>query len=176
MSAIIRITKSACFGVTLVFVATRTHATCGEAAGERYRIDPLLLYAIAKVESNLKLDARNANRDGSYDIGLMQINSRHLARQAAYGITEATLETDPCAAVMTGAWILGEFVERMGYGCQAVGAYNVGGSPAREALRVKYAMKVWCYYQDLVALRERRHAVRDQPVMTTLSHLVAMDR
>ncbi|KVU38844.1 hypothetical protein WK68_14770 [Burkholderia ubonensis] len=176
MSAIKRIPQCAFAGVTLVFAATSTHATCWEAAGERYRIDPLLLYAIAKVESNLHLDARNVNRDGSCDIGLMQINSRNLTRLAVYGMMESTLEADPCAAVMTGAWILGEFVDRMGYGWQAVGAYNAGGAPAWEVLRVKYAMKVWRYYQDLVARRTQQHAAHGKHAMTTIAHRVVMDR
>ncbi|KVK78203.1 invasion protein IagB [Burkholderia ubonensis] len=143
-------------GALWSFLAANAHATCWELAGERYRIDPLLLYSIAKVESNLQLSARHVNRDGSYDIGLMQINSRQLKRLAAYGITESRLQTEPCTAVMTGAWILGGFVQRMGYGWQAVGAYNAGGAAAREALRVSYAMKVWRYYQALSTLRQQK--------------------
>ncbi|MGU7817024.1 transglycosylase SLT domain-containing protein [Burkholderia sp. AW49-1] len=143
-------------GALWSLLAANAQATCWELAGERYHIDPLLLYSIAKVESNLQLNARHVNRDGSYDIGLMQINSRQLVRLAAYGITESRLQTEPCTAVMTGAWILGGFVQRMGYGWQAVGAYNAGGAASREALRVSYATKVWRYYQALSVLRQQK--------------------
>ena len=66
-------------------------ANCWQLAASRYHVDPLLLYAIAKVESGLNPTARNVNSDGSRDIGLMQINSRHLPTLAQYGITEQHL-------------------------------------------------------------------------------------
>lgn len=131
-------------------------ATCWQAAGARYQIDPLLLYAIAKVESRLDPTARNVNRDGTYDIGLMQVNSRHLKRLAAFGIDAQKLQDEPCTSVMTGAWILAEFIQRMGYGWEAVGAYNAGAKPSRGDLRSRYAQRVWAYYSDLVELRRQQ--------------------
>lgn len=37
--------------------------------------------AIAKAESNLDEDALNVNKDGSVDVGIFQINSRHFAKE-----------------------------------------------------------------------------------------------
>ena len=135
-------------------------ATCWQAAGTRYHIDPLLLYAIAKVESRLDPAARNVNRDGTYDIGLMQVNSRHLKRLEAFGINAQKLQDEPCTSVMTGAWILAEFIQHMGYGWEAVGAYNAGSKPSREALRSRYAQRVWAYYGELVLLRQQQREPR----------------
>ncbi|QXI28101.1 lytic transglycosylase domain-containing protein [Pseudomonas vanderleydeniana] len=139
-----------------LFIVARGQANCFQDAGERYRIDPLLLYAIAQVESGLDPRARHANSDGSQDIGLMQINSRHLPALAAFGIAERNLQEEPCTSVMAGAWILARFVQRLGYGWQAVGAYNAGTANERDVNRQRYARQVWAYYASLL---ERRRAL-----------------
>jgi hypothetical protein len=62
---------------------------CWEEAAQRYGISADLLYAVARVESNLNPQAVNRShlqRTGSYDIGLMQINSGHLSALARHGI------------------------------------------------------------------------------------------
>lgn len=130
-------------------------ANCWQLAANRYHIDPLLLYAIAKVESNLNPAAHNINRDGSRDIGLMQINSRHLPTLARYGITEQHLLSQPCTSVIVGAWILAGFIRKTGYGWQAVGAYNAGTSPEHTSRRSHYALAVWRYYGELLVRREQ---------------------
>ncbi|VVE64077.1 invasion protein IagB [Pandoraea captiosa] len=139
--------------------ASRASADCWDVAAERYQLDPLLLYAIAQVESNLDMNARNTNRNGTYDIGLMQINSIHLPKLAQYGVTERHLREDACASIVTGAWILAGFVRQYGYGWEAVGAYNAGTGEARAPLRRRYADKVRKRYARLVAERTRRMAL-----------------
>ncbi|ARL38901.1 lytic transglycosylase domain-containing protein [Burkholderia pseudomallei] len=126
---------------------------CWTRAGERHGIDPLLLVAIAKVESSMDPRAFNRNRNGTYDIGLMQINSTHLPRLVKVGITHKRLIEEPCTSIDTGAAILAEFVERHGYTWNAVGAYNAGSSPKRAPARKAYAMKVWAVYRDLTSDR-----------------------
>ena len=136
-------------------------ANCWQLAASRYHVDPLLLYAIAKVESNLNPNARNINGDGSQDIGLMQINSRHLPTLAQFGITERHLMTQPCTSVMVGAWILAGFIQEKGYSWQAVGAYNAGAKPGRDERRTRYALAVWRYYGELV--QQRQQLARQTP-------------
>jgi soluble lytic murein transglycosylase-like protein len=125
-------------------------ANCWQQAGARYDIDPLLLYAIGQQETGLRPNLVNYNKDGSYDIGLMQINSRHLPRLAAQGIKEEQLKNDACVSVMVAASILSDFMRRVGGTWEAVGAYNAGTSPRTHATRVKYALQVWRRYQQLV--------------------------
>lgn len=147
--------------LTLLCLTGTAQADCWQLAASRYHIDPLLLYAIAKVESGLNPNARNINSDSSQDIGLMQINSRHLPTLAQWGITEQNLITQPCTSVMVGAWILAGFIQQKGYGWQAVGAYNAGAKPGRDERRTRYALAVWRYYGAL--LQQRQQLARQSP-------------
>jgi soluble lytic murein transglycosylase-like protein len=139
--------------------ASAAHAAdCWTTAGEEFGIDPLLLYSIAKVESSMNPSALNHNRDGTVDIGLMQINSTHLPELMKVGMTRQRLIQEPCSAIHAGAEILAGFIGRYGYTWEAVGAYNAGTAPERESLRQAYASKVWAVYRELTAMRARNQA------------------
>jgi len=124
-------------------------AYCWSRAGQQHAIEPELLQAIAEVESGQRSGAMNYNKDGTRDIGLMQINSSHLSRLGAQGITEQRLLDEPCLSVQVGASVLAGFVSLYGYNWTAVGAYNAGNAPGRQAARLRYAHKVWQRYQVL---------------------------
>ncbi len=113
-------------------------ATCWDAAAERYGVNAYLLYAIAKTESSLNPRAINRNKNGSYDIGLMQINSSWFPTLRKYGVDEQQL-LDPCVSIHVGAWILAQNMQRMGNSWEAVGAYNA----RNPELRLRYARKVY---------------------------------
>lgn len=140
----------------LLFGSRQAQAYCWEEVASRYDIEPELLQAIAAVESGYQAGAINrANGNGTWDIGLMQINSSHLPRLLALGITEQRLLSEPCLSVEVGASILAEFIQRFGYNWTAVGSYNVGpgAGPERDALRRRYAEKIWARYEALVMQR-----------------------
>ncbi len=141
--------------ITLV-VASEAKAYCWAEVASQYDLEPELLQAIAAVESGYRADAMNySNNNGTRDIGLMQINSIHLPRLLKEGITEQRLLNEPCLSVAVGASILADFIKRFGYNWTAVGSYNVGAGPGpqRDALRVRYAQKIWARYEELMALR-----------------------
>lgn len=121
-----------------------SHAHCFEQAGARYGIAPVLLEAISTVESGGNPQARNLNRDGSEDLGHMQINSRWLRMLASYGIDRQRL-LDPCLNTHVGAWILAQNIRQHGYGWEAVGAYNARSPVKRNAYsqRVAARLKSW---------------------------------
>ena len=140
--------------MSLLMGSHQAWASCWEDVARRYDIEPELLQAIAVVESGARAGAMNqGNSDGSRDIGLMQINSMHLPRLAKQGITEERLLAEPCLSVEVGASILADFIQRFGYNWTAVGSYNAGPAPGREALRLRYAEKIWAHYEALVAHR-----------------------
>ena len=128
-----------------LIAASPAHA-CWEQAAERYGVSAELLYAIARTESGLNPRAVSHNRNGSRDIGLMQINSAWLPRLSALGITERDL-LNPCTSIHVGAWILAGNVRRLGYTWEAVGAYNT----THPALRRAYAEQVYRQVSRTVA-------------------------
>lgn len=145
--------KGLCRAVVLIVfwlsgISQAVAKDCWSKIGERYGIDPLLLVAIAKVESSFNPKAIRYNRNGTYDVGLMQINSSNFSRLAAAGINTEKLD-DACTSIEAGAVILSAFIEQHGYTWTAVGAYNAGSSPARGRLRKRYATKVWNTYRSL---------------------------
>lgn len=111
---------------------------CWYQAAARYRVSPELLFSIAHVETRVRSGVIHRNDNGTYDVGVMQINSTWLPVLAKYHITLHDIATKPCVNVNVGAWILSRTIEKYGLNWRGVGAYNA----ASDALRARYANKV----------------------------------
>jgi len=131
-------------------LATAPAQACWDAAAARYGVSSELLYAIARTESALDPNAIGHNRNGTRDIGLMQINSAWLPTLAAYGIGEREL-FEPCTSIHIGAWILAGNIQRLGYTWDAVGAYNAVAPDRRRA----YASRVHRQIQRVRTVQAR---------------------
>lgn len=139
-------------GLLFLLCAPAYAQACWEQAAQRYGVSADLLYAIGRVESRLNPHAVNLTHrqlTGSYDIGLMQINSSHLRTLARHGIHERDLY-DPCTNIHVGAWLLADSFSRHGATWDGVGAYNAACSQLKGAAcqttRAKYA---WLVYRQL---------------------------
>ena len=94
-----------------------------EEAGEYYRIDPKILYCIAKKESKFNPNAISRNSNGSVDIGVMQINSVHLKELKKYGFQKEHL-FNPKINIYAGAWLLKRCFNKHGVSEDGITCYN----------------------------------------------------
>jgi hypothetical protein len=158
-------------------------AACWEQAGARYGVDPHLLAAIARVESNLNPSAVNTSherRTGSVDLGLMQINSSWLPMLARHGVTRERL-FDACTSIHVAAWILADLFARHGVTWDAVGAYNAACIRIEPSecgkRRAAYARKVHAalHHQPRSNANAREVWVRVQPTPPARILVVRLD-
>ncbi|MFN3264120.1 MAG: lytic transglycosylase domain-containing protein [Aquificaceae bacterium] len=114
---------------------------CFERAGKTYGVDPYLLYAIARVESGLNPRAINRNRNGSWDRGIMQINTAWDGYLLRHGVDPRWV-WEPCYNVQVGAMILRKCINTYGNTWRAIDCYNKGNR-AREN-----SQYVWRVYRE----------------------------
>lgn len=118
---------------------------CFSEQEDIYGINANLLRSISETEANLKPKVISKNRDGSVDIGLMQINSSWIS---PLGLDRERLVNDPCYNVNAGARILQMCIVKHGYTWEAVGCYNA-------VSRVKRTRYSWKVYNQLKKYEKR---------------------
>lgn len=129
-----------------------SYYVCFEGAARFYQVSEWLLWAIAKVESGFNPYAVNRNRDGSRDLGLMQINTRWVSELRRLGFIRDERDLfDPCVSVWAGAYILRRCVDEYGYSWEAVGCYHSRTKWRRDW----YARKVYREIMRVMEARER---------------------
>mgnify|MGYP002361262001 CR=1 FL=1 len=115
---------------------------CFDIAADHYKVPSNLLKAIAQTESRGNKSAINMNTNGTYDVGIMQINSTWIPKLQRAGI-ERGLLLDPCSNIQIGAWILSDNIKRYGLTNEAIGRYN----SSIPAYKRQYVMKVFSNYK-----------------------------
>ena len=119
---------------------------CVKLSADRYGMPAGIIQAILKVEGG-RVGQAVPNKNGTEDLGPMQINTLWLPELASYGITRQQLQHDRCVNILVGTWILarqlkdakqmdGPLERRLWWG---IGAYH-SKTPEHN---VKYALKVW---------------------------------
>ncbi|ADR19270.1 lytic transglycosylase domain-containing protein [Calditerrivibrio nitroreducens] len=140
------------FCLLLSFISSVAYPYCFDEAEKIYNVNKELLIAIAKVESNMRPDAINWNRNGTFDYGVMQINS---AWYYELGEEKWHKLADPCENVKTGAMILSKCIKKYGFNWKAVDCYNKGSKASDFS---SYVLKV---YKQLVSSSKNKK-VMDQ--------------
>lgn len=109
--------------VVLACLVEKSHADCFDDAAAWQGVHAGVLRAIS-LRENSRCDATvHINRNGSRDIGCMQINSIHLPELAAYGISADALK-DRCVNIFVGARHYKKMLLKYGNTWTAVGAYH----------------------------------------------------
>jgi len=122
--------------ILFIFYPSLVIAFCFDEAAREYRLNADLLRGIACLESNSNPSALNHNRNGTTDLGIMQINSSWIKPM---GLNENELLKNPCYNVKTAARILRKCMDKHGYTWEAIGCYNAFSPYAR----IKYSWKVF---------------------------------
>lgn len=118
---------------------------CADHAAIFHRVHPDILKAILVVESGGKPLTVNRNSNGTFDIGIAQINSIHLRDLARFGIRAEHL-FDECISAFVAAWHYARQIKIFGNTWKAVGAYH-SRTPSHNT---RYQRKV---YQTLLTMR-----------------------
>ena len=83
---------------------------CVEAASSRYGVHPHVILAVMKTEGGTTGQV-SRNTNGTYDMGLMQINSIHLPELAAMGITREQVIGNECTNIFVGTYKLRQAID-----------------------------------------------------------------
>lgn len=128
---------------------------CFEEAGREYNISPLLLWAIAKTETDFNPTAVNRkNADGSIDVGMMQINS-YWAEKLGEEFWQA--QEDPCYNIRSGAYVLANCFERYGKNWVGIGCYNASTT----SKQIRYTSVVFSAIKEELSKREKLMELED---------------
>lgn len=79
---------------------------CLKTVSRDYEIHPDVLLALLIVEGGTVGKNSRANNNGSYDIGLFQINTIHRDALKALGVSEESLRNDGCLNAAVASWHL----------------------------------------------------------------------
>lgn len=93
----------------LPFLVSDVPLSCINESAIEFHVPAKLIIAVLNVEHGKKGEA-NKNKDGSYDLGPMQVNSIWLPELKRFSVTKEALQNDPCLNVKVGTWILGKAI------------------------------------------------------------------
>lgn len=115
---------------------------CIAQAAAHYRAHPDIIRAVIGTEGGTT-GKISKNKDGSFDMGLMQINSVHLPELARYGITQEMLVGNECLNIMIGTYLLQKNILLSNDFWHGVGSYH-SKTPSKNTA---YQYRVWEHLQ-----------------------------
>jgi len=130
------------------FTSGEVPAICIAYTAARYEIPANLLVAILKTEGG-RVGMESRNKNGTFDLGPMQINTTWLPVLKEHGITRAMLRDDGCVNVWVGGWILRTGLNSASNWWRGVGRYHSATMRPGRDLNGGYAQKVWSHLQKI---------------------------
>jgi len=102
-------------------------STCVAKAADVFHVEKSALYLILDVEGGTLGQTSAPNKDGSVDIGPMQVNEWWVSKLEARGISRDELTNNLCINIMAGAWIYAQERRNSKTVAEAIARYH---SPA----------------------------------------------
>ncbi len=98
---------------------------CVSAAASHFNIHPNVIWAIIDVEGG-KVGTMSKNSNGTYDMGIMQINTINLesVTRSFPDVTWQDIAYKPCVNIAIGTWFLRQKIDEAGTLWDGVGNYH----------------------------------------------------
>ena len=104
-----------------------------------------IILTILDVEGG-EVGVRASNKNGTWDLGPMQVNTCHMEELAPFGISKFDLQTNGCLNVQAGTWLLRQLLNRNnGKMLEAIGKYQSSNQPYKS----RYQRKAINAYKQL---------------------------
>ena len=107
----------------LPLMVSDINLSCINTVAAQYQIPSKLIIAVLNVERG-KRGLAKRNKNGSYDLGEMQINTRWWPTLYKYHITPNDVLYKPCVNLKVGTWILARAISESDSLLEGVGNYN----------------------------------------------------
>ena len=124
-------------------ITAKALATCMLLAAQTYQVPPAVMIGIMHVEGGRVGQQVGPNKNGTYDLGPMQVNSSWIPQLArAWNVDQKTayrlVRDDGCVNVRVSAWILHKKIKDAGSLYKGIAHYN----SATPGIGTRYAAKV----------------------------------
>jgi hypothetical protein len=128
---------------------------CIKFAADKYAVNPLVIKAISVVEGG-KVGTFSKNTNDTYDIGIMQINSIHLAdiKRTFPKVGAYELAYNPCVNISIATWILKQRITETKNFWTGVGNYHSKTPDKRNT----YLRKLYPVYKELTYSHREHNA------------------
>lgn len=117
---------------------------CINRAAIFYKVPATIIISVLRQEGGKNGDAIK-NKNGTYDYGVMQINSIWLPKISVYGYTKEDVQYNACKNISVGTWILSQSIAEGKNVWSGVGNYH-SHTPKRN---YKYSTVIQTHYQKI---------------------------